>query len=198
MPHCPRCEKRFPTNQKVVRHLGQPRSSCALLIDDLITLSEPLQPSPHSSVRPQQETDIPDMYSADSNDTAAQYYGDIEMASLDPEPNPSSNHDANESEYREEFPGASKVFGSGTTFMDNFDSDGFADLRQENLYYPFASKGDWEMAAFLLRSGLSMAKIDDFLNLQLVGTRTHNTAFYLLILNHRFKICPSHFEQQRS
>lgn len=132
------------------------------------------------------------MHSTDSNDLA----DDIKMASLDPEPNPSSN--ANESEYHEEFPGTSKVFGSGSMFMDNFDSDIFVDLCQENLYYPFASKADWEMVAFLLRSGLSMAKIDDFLNLQLVSTCTRNIAVYLLILDHRFKICPSHFEQQRS
>ena len=49
--------------------------------------------------------------------------------------------------------------------MGSFDSDDFADQRQKNLYYPFASKEDWEMAAFLLRSGMSMALIDDFLKL---------------------------------
>jgi len=29
----------------------------------------------------------------------------------------------------------------------------------KNLYYPFASKQDWEMASWLLRSGLSMAAV---------------------------------------
>src|SRR6266850_7568634 len=63
MPHCPRCGKCFTSNQKIVRHLNQPWSSCTLLIDDLITLPQLLQPPLHNSVGPQQETDIPDMYS---------------------------------------------------------------------------------------------------------------------------------------
>jgi hypothetical protein len=166
MPHCPRCEKRFTTDQKVIRHLNQPRSSCANLIDDLITLSRPLQPTSHHNVGPQElenfNVNFPDNGSFDM----LQSYGDIEMAT--PQDTP-SNFDT--FEYREEFIGASQTFGLGTTFMGNFDLDKYSGLRQENLYYPFASRDDWEMAAFLLRSGLSMAKIDDFLKLQVVSVR---------------------------
>ena len=118
------------------------------------------------------------MYFADNVDAAQ--YGDIEMASLDPESNTSSNANLNKSGIREEFTGASQVFGSGRTFMDNFDLDDFSHLRRENTYYPFASKADWEVAAFLLRSGLSMAKIDDLLNLELVHTYAHNIPFHSL------------------
>src|SRR5882762_4127009 len=57
----------------------------------------------------------------------------------------------------------------GHTFMDVFDADPHADKRVENLYYPFASKQDWEMASWLLRSGLSMAAVDRFLRLELVS-----------------------------
>jgi hypothetical protein len=40
---------------------------------------------------------------------------------------------------------------------------------QKNLYYPFASRDEWELAAFLLRSDLSLASIDSFLSLKLVS-----------------------------
>jgi hypothetical protein len=91
---------------------------------------------------------------------------------------PYNPSDTNESKYREEYVGASQEFGTGLTFMDGFDLDEFSDHRRKNLYYPFATKGDWEMASFLLRSGLSMAKIDDLLKLQLVSACTRNSNIY--------------------
>ena len=71
--------------------------------------------------------------------------------------------------YTEFFPGASEVFGQGETFMDLFDKDEHAEQRTVNLYYPFASQPEWELASFLLKSGLSMAATDQFLKLQLVS-----------------------------
>ena len=52
--------------------------------------------------------------------------------------------------------------------MDQFFSDQYAPFRQENLYYPFVSAADWQLASWLLCSHLSMAAIDDFLSLKLV------------------------------
>ena len=71
--------------------------------------------------------------------------------------------------FTEIYPDASKIFGSGATFMDNFDNDQFFEERRTHLYYPFASKDEWQMASFLLRSGLSIAAIDQFLKLELVS-----------------------------
>ena len=68
----------------------------------------------------------------------------------------------------EEYEGAAKEYGTGMTFMDEFDCDQYANERVNNLYYPFASRDEWEFAAFLLRSDLSMASIDSFLSLNLV------------------------------
>lgn len=69
----------------------------------------------------------------------------------------------------DEYEGAAKDYGTGTTFMDEFDRDQYAGERIENLYYPFASRGEWEFAAFLLRSDFSMASIDSLLSLNLVS-----------------------------
>ena len=71
--------------------------------------------------------------------------------------------------YTEFFSRASKVFGQGETFMDLFDKDEHAEQRTVNLYYPFASQPEWELASYLLNSGLSMAVTVQFLKLQLVS-----------------------------
>lgn len=71
----------------------------------------------------------------------------------------------------EEYEGSAKEYGTSTTFMEEFDRDRYAGERVENLYYPFASRDEWEFAAFLLRSDLSMASIDSLLSLDLVSVR---------------------------
>ena len=68
-----------------------------------------------------------------------------------------------------EFAGAAQVVGKGDTLLDGFDRDQFAPLRATNLYYSFASREEWDLAYFLLRSRLSMADIDAFLKLYLVS-----------------------------
>jgi hypothetical protein len=167
MPHCPRCQRRYKTDEKVTRHMNQPRSSCTNLISDLISISLPSLDTSQSQNAPlEQGVDNIDMNFADESDNfAAQDDMDVEMAT----DNSNSFNNISGSMYREEFANAAYGWGSGETFMDKFDNDDFAEQRKTNLYYPFASKDDWEMAAFLLRSGMSMALIDDFLKLQLVS-----------------------------
>ena len=77
-----------------------------------------------------------------------------------------------------EYQGAAKEYGMGTTFMEEFDHDQYAGERIKNLYYLFASRDDWEFAAFLLCSDLSMASINSLLLLNpvrgsLVTSTTH-------------------------
>ena len=73
----------------------------------------------------------------------------------------------------EVFEGASKTYGKGTTFMEQFDYDRFTNERTVNLYYPFASREEWEFASSLLCSSLSMHAIDTFLSLDLVRLDFH-------------------------
>ena len=85
------------------------------------------------------------------------------------------------------FPGAGHVFGSGPGFLGWFQGDTNAGARSANLYYPFLSKGEWEIAAFLSRSGLSMKLIDEFLTLSLVGCEFTSNVMTLtpLLPDHR-------------
>ena len=70
----------------------------------------------------------------------------------------------------QDYDGAAITFGLGTTFMQQFECDEFAEEHTQNLFYPFASRAEWELAAFLLRSDLSLATLDIFLSLHLVST----------------------------
>ena len=54
--------------------------------------------------------------------------------------------------------------------MQQFECDEFAEERTQNLFYPFASRTEWELAAFLLCLDLSLAALDMFLSLHLVST----------------------------
>ncbi|KIK45260.1 hypothetical protein CY34DRAFT_22595 [Suillus luteus UH-Slu-Lm8-n1] len=74
-----------------------------------------------------------------------------------------------EGSLEERYEGAGMCYSEdGQTFLDLFDADEFAEYRNENLFYPFTSKEEWEIADFLLHSPLSMAAIDMFLKLPLI------------------------------
>lgn len=70
----------------------------------------------------------------------------------------------------EVFAGAASTYGRGQDFMDKFDADQYAHHRTENLFYPFASRQDWEIASWLGRANLSLDMVDGFLSLELVRT----------------------------
>lgn len=71
--------------------------------------------------------------------------------------------------FTEKFPGCSNSYIGGFTFMDRFWQDEHAEERQENLYFPFASREEWEFSSWCLRSGLSMAAINALLSLTIVS-----------------------------
>jgi hypothetical protein len=89
---------------------------------------------------------------------------------IDLEENSNANpHVPEHGPYVETFPGSGDTYGKGGTFMDEFQSDKYAGHRHTNIYYPFQTRSEWELASWLLRSGLSMQAINDFLNLELVS-----------------------------
>ena len=96
--------------------------------------------------------------------------------------NPGVNDHSMGGVFVEEYEGAGKQYGVGTTFMREFDDDQYARERVENTYYPFASRDEWELASFLLRSDLSMSSIDSLLSLNLVS-HTHHNCSQLLTLS---------------
>ena len=75
------------------------------------------------------------------------------------------------SKFTEYYEGCSEAFPGGKTFMDVFETDQYSEERKENLYFPFASREEWQFASWLLRSRLSLAAIDSLLSLDLVRRR---------------------------
>lgn len=88
--------------------------------------------------------------------------------------------------FQENFPGASSTWNTthpGKTFMELFAEDPFTSARVNVPYYPFSMRDEWEVASFLLQSGMSMAKIDEFLKLKMVLlpilSVLHNTQHFI-------------------
>jgi hypothetical protein len=180
MPHCPECDRFFHNYQLVTRHLNDPRASCVKMGLNLVTI-------PKTAIYPSGEPYFASL-AEDCFDNM-----DVDASPIEPGPplpdlannvNSSSNPEPSCSPLLEQYPQASSVWepSKSTTFLDSFDRDKFAKQRQEHPYYPFASRGDWQMAAFLQRSGLSMAKINDFLSLEFVSYHFVSWPLYLKVL----------------
>jgi hypothetical protein len=179
--YCQRCGKKFHDTARVLNHMNQPISSCRIYYEELLQIAEATQagcpsgspelegvqsPGIHPEDWPH-EMDEMDRSAANGGSSPIFDKSPTPMAT-DDDPMTASSH-SNSPFFTEFYPGASKIFGSGPTFMDDFDNDEFSKERQAHPHYPFASKDEWQMASWLLRSGLSMAALDRFFKLELVG-----------------------------
>ncbi|ETW78381.1 hypothetical protein HETIRDRAFT_325629 [Heterobasidion irregulare TC 32-1] len=163
---CPKYGKTFVSEVRVVKHLNGRQSPCSGWLSELASMVA--------------ATDVADCAAGQTQDgpTLAGIGDDMDIdwaADWDKYPEVSSCPDTARTNplllAEDLFPGAGKTYGQAPTFMDTFDADIHAEKRVDNIFYPFANKDDWEMASFLLRSGLSVAKTDEFLSLNYVKTR---------------------------
>lgn len=162
-PSCPQCGKAFDSEVQVQRHLNQPRTKChqrPIAFADTTGLIEQFAAQPWTHHLPGREElrDFQRRPRHDASQSGHSRHGSVDSETLD----------TSISDY---FPGAAKVVDqSSTKFMDTFDQDRFAEIRDtQNIYYPFADRPEWELAEFLATSELSMAAIDRFLSLPLVS-----------------------------
>lgn len=153
-PLCPSCTKSFKNETILLQHLNQPSGRCATRQDDFVT------PATQAHGLAQAFSVMID----NDNDTV-----DPALDEAIPDGEEVSGNNDQEALHRDFFPEAGQTYGDGPTFMDLFDTDRYASQRVNNTYYPFHTKGDWEMGSWLLRSGLSMRAINDFLRLEKVG-----------------------------
>lgn len=175
---CPGCGKRFANEANVLRHLNQPSVACGSLIRAEHTLAhQEAGATPQATRSPSLQSvrqsppytdarfnDLPDL-----NGDWENFPSDLDDSFEAHPPPPHSNSNPDFPTNVEYHPCVPQVFPGGKTFMSEFFSDQYGSLRQENLYYPFASREEWQLGSWLLRSGLSMAMIDSFLSLDLVS-----------------------------
>ncbi|KAG1827801.1 hypothetical protein EV424DRAFT_1537180 [Suillus variegatus] len=142
VPTCPNCGKVFTKDSSVTRHLSQPQTSCHSSICDIVNISQFTEVEPplhHTSL----EADAI-MHNSDEI-MHANFGGDFNPIDDD--------FGAAEGSLEEQYEGAGMCYSEdGLTFLDLFDADEFVEYRNENIFYPFASKEEWEIADFLLRS----------------------------------------------
>ncbi|KAF5321441.1 hypothetical protein D9619_000085 [Psilocybe cf. subviscida] len=167
---CPRCGEVFRNFSRMIRHMAQPFSRCKAHQDALqeATLNslrkspQPSSPEP-SSHRTTPEIDLPPTPPPPELDdlVGPQITGEPNIPHFQPLPASCSL----EIIYH---PSAAEMYGQGTTFLDAFNQDKFAEYRKTNIYYPFASKMESELGIFLIRSSMSMAEINSFLKLDMI------------------------------
>ena len=165
MPCCPSCGKGgFKDNTAVANHMSQPTSGCNTWIDNLVSLHDNIDPRAQAAHCPA-PVFVPQ---SNSKDLAGMDIDTDETVPPITQPRSELPLAGSLQQTCDTFPGAAKIFASGVTFMDRFDADQLSNFRSTNLYYPFASCEEWELAAWLLRLGLSMRAIDAFLKLSKV------------------------------
>ncbi|KAI6001429.1 hypothetical protein EDD15DRAFT_2158658 [Pisolithus albus] len=187
MPNCPQCLKSFSSARRVAAHLAQPKSKCHAWQRERLGLSLhssslTVGSTPNSSPSLDGFHDLPacDGFDVvqpvhDAIDTFVPF-GDSDFDGEEGIWNPSVAESAallaelGQGRQIQPFSSAGEVFDTGETFLKRFELDPFSSFRRTNLYYPFSGLNDWEMANFLLRSKMSMAKIDEFLSLGSVRT----------------------------
>ena len=67
------------------------------------------------------------------------------------------------------YEGAGTIYGTGEMFLSKFNQDQYTECHINNSHYPFADSNDWTLANSLLKSGLSMHAINEYLSLNLVS-----------------------------
>ncbi|KAG2109555.1 uncharacterized protein F5147DRAFT_772863 [Suillus discolor] len=160
MPQCPSCRKVFQDHTSVACHMSQPRSGCNTWLEDIIKLSSVI-PSRHSSNSADIERHDGSEAMLDDSDDFGNVGGEGEDTMVDGTYNKGDK-------VTECYPDPPLAYQDGYTFLSLFDSDENSVYRKNNLYYPFSCREDWQLAAWLLHSGLSMGKIDSFLSLEMV------------------------------
>ena len=159
---CPQCGKKFKDKTNLLQHMNQPISSCLTHFEECINIATNLQSAP--TISESDDTGQQSFEPRDFMDTADDYFTPSLPADTSQKPKDRQNRFN-----VEKHPTSSSVYGYGETFMDRCDENKFAERRKGNIYYPFASRDEWELASFLLRSRLSMAAVNHLLKLELVS-----------------------------
>ena len=152
-----------------MRHLNQPMSACLAYHEEVEQRNKAFEAASPSTI-PVDHDNFPITQDSGAIPDTGDVISELMTTAMDVDDAESTPSTSNSSSpFFEMYPGAAQTFGRGKTFMDMFNADSHAEKRSQYPYYPFASKAEWGLASFLLRSDLSMNSIDKFLKLELVS-----------------------------
>jgi hypothetical protein len=128
--------------------MNYPLGSCYNHFQEVANLLEDLQRYNDLKHQPQHQLDHLSPSSDDGTDTTQPAQGpmDVDPPFIEPFDETSPNGRP----FVEKYAGAAEEYGVGVTFMLEFNHDQYAVEHLENIYHPFASRDEWELAAFLL------------------------------------------------
>ena len=199
MSFCPDCGRRFANETRVRQHMNQPSSACGSWMDNLLRFHRHTSAaSNHANVHSldRYQPGPPSDVAFEAENTYAQNeFGLNNSDTTDIPFNADADEDHSSIPVVDTHPNIPSVHPGGTTFMDQFFSDEYSRFRQENVYYPFVSETDWQLASWLLHSRLSMAAINTFLSLELVCL---SVFYFYFQANSKLRLSssPSPFDRQ--
>ncbi|KAJ7916120.1 hypothetical protein B0H13DRAFT_2231709 [Mycena leptocephala] len=202
-PHyCPICCTRFTNRQNCLRHMNQPHGRCHASLHPAVLKAGQTITEKYKLLASQNEEQAEEpfenmMDTSDTNDDREQSPPqDTGFYDYDPHLDDDSHWDdepnvpAPNSPHREYYKGAAKTYGRVDTFMDIFRQDKYAKDRENNVYYPFASADEWELASYIIRSNMTVAATDEFLKLRLTA-KMHLSFKSAKDLRSRIEILPT-------
>ncbi|KAJ7922514.1 hypothetical protein B0H13DRAFT_2230452 [Mycena leptocephala] len=160
---CPLCNKRCKNSTALLQHMNQPNGQC----------NPSLHPSIVRAAKRYRRRKVLEEENGPRRDDDAMDVDDYgEVPFLQSQNDDAPMEDApvpDEGPVKDYYPGTAKTCGRGDTFMDGFHKDEYASERERNLYYPFASAEEWELAAFITKCNMTIADTNEFLKLRLTA-----------------------------
>ncbi|KAJ6556694.1 hypothetical protein B0H10DRAFT_2169607 [Mycena sp. CBHHK59/15] len=157
MPRCSVCTKKFFNTTHLLSHMNQPNGRCH---SSLHSASFKIR---HRN--PQRKLNLP-RSNAQRVSSRSTEHVEFEIAPMDVDYEADVNYGP-EMNLAEESFDTQKAYPCGDTFKAVFERDQYAEQRKLNMYYPFASRDEWELVSFIVRSNMTLAATDEFLKLRL-------------------------------
>ncbi|KAJ7911544.1 hypothetical protein B0H13DRAFT_2328201 [Mycena leptocephala] len=160
---CPLCDKRCKNSTALLQHMNQPNGQC----------NPSLHPSIVRAAKQYRRRKVLEEDNGPRRDDDAMDVDDYgEVPFLQSQNDDAPMEDAtvpDKGPVKDYYPGAAGTYGRGDTFMDGFHKDEYASERKTNLYYPFASAEEWELAVFITKCNMTIADTNEFLKLRLTA-----------------------------
>ncbi|KAI5988373.1 hypothetical protein EDD15DRAFT_2172578, partial [Pisolithus albus] len=168
---CPCCGCQFTDVNDVVLHLSSDRQCGRWAVEALPALDDTDQPQGNDCSEDEVtfDGDIPDPFEDEDDDVQTTFLAEINNDHINDPSSVSSAHlpSAINNRQRLYYPDPPVSRTGGMNLLQRMEMDQYASIRNsENVYFPFASRSEWELADWLSSGALSQKEIDAYLRLE--------------------------------